>query len=386
MAVQDLTPQLRTRLSRVEKEVGVFVVLATLLLLAGFGYYVYKTGERKGWWKFKARYHTFLQSATGLNVGSPVTLLGFTVGEITSITALPPEDIIWADYGNVYIQFYVLEPFHGYVWSDSRVRITGELLGGRQLSVLPGGISLEENPGAVLHATYKFKDGEALVLTNQQTGGYVAAEEVPKGFWLPANEAIAVTERLEEVAVQVQAALPGILDMTNRLNQVLSNVAQLTAQADETLTELQPMLSNVTVITANLTEPNGSLGQWLLPTNLNAQLNQTLAAAAVTLTNVNDAVVNTDSNVTTLTLSLDQTLINLANITSNLNQQVQRNTNILSSLSEMIIEADDLMQGLKTHWLLRSAFDNEDEEEPEDQSRDRSITPPPRAGKWRKYP
>lgn len=38
MAVQDLTPQLRTRLSRVERAVGWFVILATLLLLASFAY------------------------------------------------------------------------------------------------------------------------------------------------------------------------------------------------------------------------------------------------------------------------------------------------------------------------------------------------------------
>ena len=48
MPVQDLTPQLRTRLSQVERAVGWFVLVATLLLLAGFAYYVYHTAERKG--------------------------------------------------------------------------------------------------------------------------------------------------------------------------------------------------------------------------------------------------------------------------------------------------------------------------------------------------
>ena len=48
MALQDLTPQLRTRLNRMERVVGWFVLLATLLLLFGFGYYLYKTAERKG--------------------------------------------------------------------------------------------------------------------------------------------------------------------------------------------------------------------------------------------------------------------------------------------------------------------------------------------------
>ena len=40
MALQDLTPQLRTRLSRMERAVGWFVALAMALLVFGFVYYV----------------------------------------------------------------------------------------------------------------------------------------------------------------------------------------------------------------------------------------------------------------------------------------------------------------------------------------------------------
>ena len=58
MGLQDLTPQLRTRLSRVERMVGIFVTFATLLLLVGFGYYIYHTAQRKGWFKTKIIYST----------------------------------------------------------------------------------------------------------------------------------------------------------------------------------------------------------------------------------------------------------------------------------------------------------------------------------------
>ena len=37
-------------------------------------------------------------------------------------------------------------------------------------------------------------------------------------------------------------------------------------------------------------------------------------------------------------------------------QQVQMNTNILSEISRAVTDTDDLVQGLKRHWLLRSAF------------------------------
>ena len=46
MALQDLTPQLRTRLSRMERAVGWFVMLSLVLLVFGFAYYVYNTAER----------------------------------------------------------------------------------------------------------------------------------------------------------------------------------------------------------------------------------------------------------------------------------------------------------------------------------------------------
>src|SRR5437667_2295336 len=92
MALQDLTPQLRTRLSRMERAVGWFVLLATALLSFGFGYYLYATATRKGWFKIKAPYYTYVSRATGLGVGDQITMMGFPVGQITEVTAQPPED------------------------------------------------------------------------------------------------------------------------------------------------------------------------------------------------------------------------------------------------------------------------------------------------------
>jgi hypothetical protein len=56
-------------------------------------------------------------------------------------------------------------------------------------------------------------------------------------------------------------------------------------------------------------------------------------------------------------------LENLANITSNLNAQVQANTNMLGNISKAVADTDDLVQGLKRHWLFRSAFKKENAEQ-----------------------
>src|SRR5580698_6099285 len=134
MAIQDLTPQLRTRLRRVEKIVGFFVLFAVLGLVAGFAYYLYQTALRKGWLIEKCPYFTFVDSGEGLKVGDPVMLMGFEVGNITVITAQPPG----AEH-RVYVGLEVRQPYYGYIWSDSKVKIAAAgLLGGRTLEITPG--------------------------------------------------------------------------------------------------------------------------------------------------------------------------------------------------------------------------------------------------------
>src|SRR5690348_4084561 len=170
MALQDLTPQLRTRLSRMERAVGFFVLLAAGLLVVGFVYYVYTTAERKGWFKTKAPYFTFVDRATGLKVGDPVKLMGFDVGKITHITAQPVGDPY-----NVYIGFEVESPFYGYLWSQGSITkaASADFLGKR---------SLEVTKGTNGYATYVFHPLRELSVTELQRvpdlTNYVLGQEI----------------------------------------------------------------------------------------------------------------------------------------------------------------------------------------------------------------
>ncbi len=138
MPLQDLTPQLRTRLNRMERAVGWFMFLATALLLSGFGYYIYSTAKLKGWFKTKAPYYTYANNAKGINVGDPVNLLGFSVGRITEIEPMPARGP--GSEHEVFIAFEILEPDYGYIWSKgSRAKLTAaDLLGKRVLEVTKG--------------------------------------------------------------------------------------------------------------------------------------------------------------------------------------------------------------------------------------------------------
>jgi ABC-type transporter Mla subunit MlaD len=414
MALQDLTPQLRTRLSRMERAVGWFVVLAMALLAFGFVYYVYHTAESKGWFLTKAPYYTYADRATGLKIGDPVMLMGLTVGQITEMLPMPPDEF----HRNIYVEFEIKDPYYGYLWTEgSQAKIaTADLLGTRVLEVTKGSGGY---PTYIFHPLREVSMAEAQSL--QDSTNWMLAQEVwdatgtnllakakspltnltalaaagctnllimniseqrklMTGIWndregrfdpytrkskyeLLADESAAITERLEKLVDEVEQALPNILRLTNQLATVLSNSASLTSNLNAVAVGAQPTVSNLTVLTARLDHP-GALGEWLLPTNISRQFEGALGRADTAFASADAALASANTNLTALAENLGRSLDNLANLTSNFNSQVQANTNILGELSRAIVDADSFVQGLKHHWLLRSAFRTKDTNAP----------------------
>lgn len=347
MGVQDLTPQLRTRFNRIERLVGLFVNLAVLLLLAGFIYYAYHTAQRKGWFLTKVPYYTLVDSAAGLMVGAPVMLMGFEAGEITEIAARPASE--YDEHYQVYIRFLIREPHFGYLWTDSEVRVTSDFLGHRSLEVTRGGSSLK-----AVHATYIITNNHPYVWIDADpkqniVGHYIPLTNGYYGYWLMWYDTTSPIDRVKKIVAQLEDALPGVLSLTNEARTTLTNTSVMMANLNQTLTHLQPIVGNLTTISTQLREPEGSLGRWLIPTNLNGQIENTLGAAHSTLE-------TTETNLARLAGNLNRTLDNLADITSNLSAQVQANSLLLTKISTFITDADDLIQGLKRNWLIKGAF------------------------------
>jgi len=230
--------------------------------------------------------------------------MGFDIGELTVIEAQPP-----SSYYHVFIGIEIKRPYYGYIWTDSKIKVASSgFLGKRQLEVTKG-----ETGGPTVFEKHD-RISEVLI-----DGNRVALADAPKGPFLPPDESPSVTERAERLLNQAEAALPNILAVTNRINAVLDNSTALTSNANQLVTEVRPAVSNVTV-------------------------------------HLDTALVAADTNLVTLAGNLNDTLLNLAEITSNLNSQVQSNGQMLSSISKLVVDTDNLVQGLKKHWLLRGIF------------------------------
>ncbi len=414
MALQDLTPQLRTRLNKAERAVGWFVFLAAALLLAGFAYFLQNAAERKGWFLVKARFYTYVNNAGGINVGDPVVLMGFPVGEVTRIAAMPPRTPhnVRIDFVINQVNPYGAAPYYSYVWNQgSAVKMDSmDFLGKRGLEVtrgsgtngvgvyttrLPRPLTLAEaralpDPKLWRLAQHVFDADSNLLLrawtttldeSNLTRLADLKIETIEAfhmtdnskqivGIWneagqrylpyhhrnvdetnayeLQAEEAPAIGDQLQAIIAQVQQALPNVLALTNKLATVLDHAADATSNLNLTIAGTQPLVRNFTAISADL-RGQGALGTWVLGSNSSFQL-------ATALTNANTLMVGVDTNLNTLIEQVGLTLDNVANITSNLNVQVQANSNLLWGISKTVRDTDDFIQGLKHHWLLRSAF------------------------------
>jgi ABC-type transporter Mla subunit MlaD len=392
MPLQDLTPQLRTRLSRMERGVGWFVFLATVLLLLGFGYYLYNVAVQRGWFVTKAKFHIFVETSTGLNVGDPVTIMGFSVGHITNVHPMRP-----GTRHNVEVQFEVFDPYFRYIWSQgSEVKINpAGFLNQREIEVTrgtngyaicvtqpitvftnlddlkakvdaePGQWQLAQeiyDPGSnLLFRAYTWltdsnleriqglNPGTVTAYNNRESDKhYVVAWWHPRDHayeefttneetaWLPVAETPPVADRLQAMISEVQDALPNFLALTNQLTRILSNTANVTSNLNQTVEQTHPLLTNADTFIARL------------DTNLNISILETHPL----LTNANELVANLNTNVSA-------TLENLAMITSNLNAQVQANSNMLGGIAKTIHDYDTFVQGLKRFWLLRHLYKNE---------------------------
>jgi hypothetical protein len=412
MPLQDLTPQLRTRLTKTERSVGWFVFLATALLLFGFGYYLYHAAEHKGWFLEKAKFYTYINSASDLNLGDPVYLMGFQVGVVTRISAEPPRT-----HHDVRIDFVINQindsgptpvPYYSYVWSHgSEVKLNStSFLGKRGLTITRGtngfGIYSTRSPQTLsLAQAQKLSNPDdwrlaenifdassnlvfrawttSLVQSNLTRIAAMKPESLIAfhitdihrhlvGVWdesgqryqkfdylvasnayeLPAEESPDISDELQAMVAQVKVALPNVLALTNQLTAVLNNAANATSNLNVVIAAAHPLVANFAAISGDLRGP-GALGDWVLGRNASLQLEGAL-------TNANLLLANVDTNLDVLTGQIGLTLINLADITSNLNAQVQANSNLLWGISKTVADADSFIQGLKHHWLLRSAF------------------------------
>ncbi len=353
--MHDLTPQIRTRLRRVEWLVLAFLIGSGLLFLAAIGWWIKTTGDERGWFVVEVPYYTYLENAGAIHEGTPVKMMGFTIGKVDSVTTAEDNAYNrWMKW-NVYVHYLVREPYYGYIHTDSICRLGGtgiDLLGGSWLELtraeglgIPTVVSSNATP-AVLNEQFAYKPPTAERTNKFLT--YHPFKRRDNGYFIATTNTVSLMDQAEQVAAMVRDALPGL---TNELAGILFDIHGITAQ-------LRPALSKP-----------GGIGDLAIPTNLMRGLEITLNDLHRTEENLQPVMTNASGALVTaqelsrelkpLFIQVQGAVSNVQSLVASLESQVT-STNLVGNVSRLAdkaaLLADTTDTLMRRHWLFRSAF------------------------------
>jgi ABC-type transporter Mla subunit MlaD len=368
MALQDLTPQLRTRLHRVEWMVVLFLVVAVVSGAGLVVWFIRTTGEARGWWVTEVPYYTYVSQATGIHDGTPVQLMGYRVGRVTHVEPVNLDlrrswDYYATNNFNVFVRFTIREPYPGYINTDSKVTIGGfpvEVAGGVTLDVSVGSpealVTITNLPGGrlgVLWDQFAYKSPSA-DRTNKFLK-YGAITNGAKGYYLALDQSETLLAQAQRIMGKVDR-ISGVIDATlpkatANLDEVLGHMARITAQLEprlardggvgdlvmpvDTKTKLNLVLDSVTRKSEELTP-------------ILSQVNQTLGEARLRSQELGPVLVD-----------VRKTLGDLRDTANGFNAKVNQ-TNLVENVSRLADKAARLSETteilFRNFWLFRSAF------------------------------
>ena len=223
-------------------KVGVLILVALLILAIA----IVKLGQAGNLFGKRYTLVAFVQNASGIRLGGPVTVAGQLAGSIKEIDFLPPD----ADTTrNLRLVVEVDRALNDQVRLDSRARIkTLGLLGDKVFDITPG--------------TPRFPVlGEGDTLLIAPSIDYEAVVQQASGA---ISEVVSLTRDLKTVTA-------GITRGEGTMGQLVTNRALYD--------QLNTTLARTSSLMARLENPNGTIGRMLNDPSLYYSLNRTLASA-----------------------------------------------------------------------------------------------------------
>jgi phospholipid/cholesterol/gamma-HCH transport system substrate-binding protein len=272
--------------------------------LVGLVVLIFALGVKQNWFMRKNMYTTEFESGSNISVGMDILYKGFSIGKIKSIKL---ED------DKVKVQFYVLEDYVSYIKSGSLVQVIVSPIGlGSQFVFLPG-----KGPGLV-------PSGSEIYRVDSETG----QSYIEQGL----NDIVIQTDSLGALLAKVSIVVDNVNKITGEINNALTGKGS--APLTTTLANIQKITANISTLSATISDPTG-----LVPTMLGPAITKRL----------NDIL----SNVSSVTNQLNA-------LSQNTDQLVKQSSpeidTILTQLNEALIQAQDVLTGIKNNPLIRNGI------------------------------
>lgn len=295
------------------------VGILSLAALAGLVVFIFAIGAAQNWFVKKNNYYTIFDSGSGFAAGMDLTYKGFSIGKVRAVTLKD---------GMVRVDYYVLSDYVSYVHENSLVELITSPIGlgssfvlhpGNSKSIIPDGSEI-----------YRLDSGFGRdIIKNKQI--YIESQTDSIGVLM--NKVSLILDNVNKLLFAVNQAVQGEGD--SQVKDIIENVKTVTENLIDFTKNAIDVSKNVTDISKNLSDISSS-ENGVVPELLGNELTE----------NINELM----KNLSAVTTDLQGISGNVNGLVNQISPEVMA---ILAQLNSALIQAQDVLTGVKNNPLIR---------------------------------
>jgi len=266
---------------RYTKELVIGITAVATIICFVWGYNFLKG---KNIFTMKRDYYAFYEHVHGLQVGQPVTINGFKIGQVTEI------NFSQSNYGPLLVGFHISKPID--FSKDTKVEIYDmDIMGAKGLQLKPGVLKMFASPGDTLigdiqislteQVTKQFvpiKDGtERLINVLDSTLKSITLLTEKASRLIDANhESItSASGNIDTLSQTFNAHRKHFKDIVNNMKYFSEEL--LDSKIDQTILQVDETMSSLDLVLKDINSGNGTLGKFIKDGDFYLEMNESMS-------------------------------------------------------------------------------------------------------------
>ena len=262
-----------------ELVIGITAVATIICFVWGYNFL-----KGKNVFTMKRDYYAFYEHVHGLQIGQPVTINGFKIGQVTEI------NFSQSTYGPLLVGFHISKPID--FSKDTKVEIYDmDIMGAKGLQLKPGVLKMYASPGDTLigdiqislteQVTKQFvpiKDGtERLINVLDSTLRSITMLTEKASHLIDVNhESItSAADNIDTLSQTFNAQRKHFEDIVNNIKSFSEELVD--SEIDQTILQVDETMSSLDLVLKDVNSGNGSLGKFIKDGDFYMEMNESIS-------------------------------------------------------------------------------------------------------------
>ena len=261
-----------------ELVIGVTAIATIICFVWGFNFL-----KGKNVFTTKRDYYAFYEHVHGLQVGQPVTINGFKIGQVTEI------NFSASTLGSLLVGFHISEPID--FSKDTKVEIYDmDIMGAKGLQLKPGILKMFASPGDTLTGDIQIS------LTEQVTKQFVPIKDGTERLMTVLDSTLkSITILTEKISLLIDANHESITSASGNIDTLsqtlnaqrkhfehivynIKSFSKVLAESDidQTILQVDETMNNIDIVLKDINSGRGSLGKFIKDGDFYSEMNESM--------------------------------------------------------------------------------------------------------------